>query len=121
VKDPAPPWIMEMKGTWVGALPRWSDSPLIGFPAVGSTGTAPGIWEQAADAFLFLGSRDQLTSGGVRVDLEGTPYGEELRRRWRIMFPNPPAALPKADGAIRPLLQRVARPGPALGPRPVPQ
>jgi hypothetical protein len=116
VKDPQPPWIVDMKGTWIGALPRWTDTPLIGFPAIGSSGTQSGTWEQAADAFLYLGTRDKLTSGGVAFDLEGTPYGEELRRRWKILFPNPPAALPKSDGAIGALLQRVARPAPALPP-----
>jgi hypothetical protein len=114
VKDPAAPWIMDMKGTWVGALPRWLDAPLIGYPAGGSAGTAAGTWEQAADAYLFLGTRDELNTGGERFDLEGTRYGEELRRRWKILFPNPPATLPKADGSVRPLLQGVARPAPAL-------
>ena len=59
-----------------------------------------------ADAYLFLGSRDTLNTGGEAFDLEGTPYGAELRRRWKITFPNPPVTLPKSDGSIRPLLQR---------------
>jgi hypothetical protein len=103
VKDPAAAWILELKGTWIGALPRYTDTPLIGFPAVRSGGTQSGTWEESADAYLFLGVRDQLTTGGEAFDLEGTPYGAELRRRWKIMLPNPPAALPKSDSSSRPL------------------
>lgn len=109
----AGPWIMEMKGTWLGQLPRWSDSPTIGFPSAGASGAQVGTWEQTADAYLFLGVRDQLTTGGEQFDLEGTPYGTELRRRWTILFPNPPSSLPKDDGSIRPLLPRPAPPSPA--------
>jgi hypothetical protein len=116
----AAPWMMEIKGTWLATLPRWSDSPVIGFPAVGPSGTQAGTWEQTADAYLFLGERDKLTTGGETFDLEGTPYGDELRRRWKILFPNPPAALPKADGSTRPMFQRVAAPSPALPRTPVP-
>lgn len=115
----AAPWMMEIKGTWLATLPRWSDSPVIGFPAVGPSGTQVGTWEQVADAYLFLGERDKLTTGGEAFDLEGTPYGDELRRRWKIIFPNPPSALPKADGSTRPLFQRVAPPSPGLPRTPV--
>ncbi|MBI1791447.1 MAG: hypothetical protein HYR60_28290 [Acidobacteria bacterium] len=114
IRDPPSPWIMEMKATWLGALPRWSDSPVIGFPAMGPSGTQAGTWEQTADAYLFLGARDKLTTGGEHFDLEGTEYGNELRRRWKIVFPNPPATLPKADGSTRPLFQRIATPAPSL-------
>ncbi len=114
VSDPARPWIIEMKESWVGALPRWSNWPLIGFPSPNASGTQAGTWQQAADAYLFLGTRDELTTGGQQFDLEGTLYGKELRRRWKILFPNPPAALPKADGSTRPLFQRSVPPPPAL-------
>jgi hypothetical protein len=119
VSDPAAPWVMPMKGTWVGALPRWSDSPLIGYPAPGSPGAKEtGIWEDAADAYLYLGSRDQLTGGGEAFDLEGTPYGNELRRRWKILFPKPPETLPKSDGSVIPLMRRTPAAPPALRPAP---
>ena len=119
---PHAPWIVEMKGTWVGALPRWTDASLIGYPARGSNGTQSGTWEQAADAYLFLGARDTLTAGGgPAFDLEGTAYGNELRRRWKIMLPNPPAALPKHDGSTLPLLRRAPPSPPALPPNPVPR
>jgi len=117
----AAPWMMEIKGTWLATLPRWSDSPVIGFPAAGPSGTQAGTWEQTADAYLFLGERDKLTTGGEVFDLQGTPYGDELRRRWKIIFPNPPVALPKADGSVRPMFQRVATPSPALPRTPVPR
>jgi hypothetical protein len=120
LSGPTAQWIMEMKGTWLGALPRWSNSPLIGFPSLPTPGTQSGTWEQAADAYLFLGTRDKLTTGGERFNLEGTPYGNELRRRWKIIFPNPPAELPKSDGSTRPLFQRIAPSAPALPARPAP-
>jgi hypothetical protein len=116
------PWIAEMKGSWIGALPRWSDGGLIGFP--GGVGpnrgavTQSGTWDQVGDAYLFLGTRDSLITGGEKFDLEGTPYGEEIRRRWKILFPNPPSALPKSDGSTRPLFLRPAPPALPKGPAP---
>ena len=115
------PWIMDLKGAWIGALPRWTDTPLIGFPSVRTGGTQSGTWEQASDAFLFLGPRDKLTTGGQAFDLNGTPYGQELRRRWRIIFPKPPADLPKSDGAVQPLFRRATPQAPALPDRPTPR
>lgn len=100
------PWVMPMKASWLGALPRWSDAPLPGYPSLRPSGTQTGTWEQAADAYLFLGPRDSLTTGGEQYDLNNTAYGADLRRRWKILFPNPPSSLPKDDGSIRPLLQR---------------
>jgi hypothetical protein len=55
-----------------------------------------------------------MTVGGQQFDLELVPYGNELRRRWKILFPKPPATLPKQDGTPRPLLQRIVAPGPPL-------
>ena len=60
-------------------------------------------WSQTADAYLYLGPKDKLTQGGEAFDLEGTPYGTELRRRWKILFDKPPGELPKSDGQVRPL------------------
>lgn len=86
---------------------------MIGFPALGNNPAPAGTWEQVADAYLYLGPRDKLTAGGQVFDLAGTPYGVELRRRWKILFPKPPEALPKLDGSERPLFHRLP-PAPAL-------
>ena len=112
-QQPAP-WLMEIKGSWLADLPRWQESPLIGYPALNPPKTKVGTWEQAADAYLYLGPRDKLTQGGTAFDLNGTPYGTELRRRWKILFPKPPEALPKSDGKEGPLFQRTAPNAPAL-------
>ena len=112
-KQPAPS-LIEIKGSWLAGLPRWQESPVIGYPAMAALKTKVGTWEQTADAYLYLGPRDKLTQGGDAFDLEGTPYGNELRRRWRIIFPKPPEALPKSDGKERPLFQRIAPAPPAL-------
>jgi hypothetical protein len=119
-QQPAP-WLMEMKGSWLAGLPRWQESPVIGYPAMSALKTKMGTWEQTADAYLYLGPRDKLTQGGTAFDLEGTPYGKELRRRWKIIFPKPPDALPKSDGKERPLFQRTATPAPALPRVPAPK
>ncbi len=110
----AAPQLIEMKNTWLAGLPRWQESPVIGYPAIAALKTKLGTWEQNADAYLYLGPRDKLTQGGEEFDLEGTPYGSELRRRWKIIFPRPPEALPKSDGKERPLFQRMAPTTPAL-------
>ncbi len=112
-KQPAP-CLMEIKGTWLAALPRWQESPVMGYPATAALKTKVGTWEQTADAYLYLGLRDKLTQGGDAFDLKGTPYGNELRRRWKIIFPKPPEALPKSDGKEHPLFQRIAPAPPAL-------
>jgi hypothetical protein len=112
-QQPAP-WLMEMKGSWLAALPRWQESPVIGYPAMAAIKMKVGTWEQTADAYLYLGPRDKLTQGGTAFDLNSTPYGSELRRRWKIIFPKPPEVLPKSDGKEHPLFQRIAPPPPAL-------
>jgi len=41
--------------------------------------------KDAADALLYLGSRDSLTGVSLtRADLDGTPYGKEVQRRLKI-------------------------------------
>jgi hypothetical protein len=87
------PSVLEMKGTWVGEQPSVNLR----------THAAEGTWSQTADAYLYLGPREALTQGGEAFDLEGTPYGTELRRRWKILFDKPPAELPKSDGKVSPL------------------
>jgi hypothetical protein len=43
--------------------------------------------EDAADALLYLGSRDSLSQiHTTRTDLQGTAYGKEIERRLEIMF-----------------------------------
>ena len=104
------PWLMEIKGSWLSSLTRRSDAPVIGFPAVGNNPAPAGTWDQIADAYLFLGPRDKLTQGGEAFDLNDTTYGNELRRRWKILFPKPPDELPKSDGKERPMFERRSAP-----------
>jgi hypothetical protein len=87
------PSVLPMSGTWVGAQPFINNR----------TQATEGTWSQTADSYLYLGPRETLTQGGEPCDLEGTPYGAELRRRWSILLDKPPAELPKSDGKIRPL------------------
>lgn len=87
------PSLLEMKGTWVGAQPFVNLR----------THATEGTWGETADAYLYLGARESLTQGGEAFNLEGTPYGAELRRRWKILFDRPPADLPKSDGKVSPL------------------
>ena len=112
-QQPAPS-LIEMKDTWLSDLPRWQESPVLGYPATAASRTKAGTWQQTADAYLYLGPRDKLTQGGEAFDLEGTPYGNELRRRWKIIFPKPPESLPKSDGKERPLFQRMPVAAPPL-------
>lgn len=114
VQHPSP-WLMEIKGSWLSSLTRRADAPVIGSPATGNNPAPAGTWEQAADAYLFLGPRDMLTQGGEAFDLNGTAYGNELRRRWKILLPKPPDDLPHSDGKERPMFER--RPVPPAAPR----
>ena len=108
------PWLMEIKGGWLSSLTRRADTLVIGFPAIGNNPAPAGTWDQVADAYLFLGPRDKLTQGGEAFDLNGTAYGNELRRRWKILSPKPPNELPKSDGKERPMFERMPAPPPAL-------
>lgn len=114
------PWLMEIKGSWLSSVTRRSDTPVIGFPAIGNNPAPAGTWDQVADAYLFLGPRDKLTQGSEAFDLNGTVYGDELRRRWKILFPKPPDELPKSDGKEQPMFARMPAPPPALPRKPVP-
>ena len=87
---------------------------MTGVPATGNDPAPAGTWDQIADAYLFLGPRDKLTQGGEAFDLNGTAYGNELRRRWKILFPKPPNELPKSDDKERPMFERMPAPPPAL-------
>ncbi len=93
-KDWPAPLVLPMSGTWVGAQPFINNR----------THATEGTWSQTADAYLYLGPKEKLTQGGEVFNLEGTLYGTELRRRWKILFDKAPAELPKSDGQVRPLL-----------------
>jgi hypothetical protein len=110
-QSPAP-WLMEMKGTWLGDLPAQS-------PRGGSAAT----WKQTADAYLYLGPRDKITVvNNQRSALEGTAYGAELQRRMAIMFDKPPDFLPPSDmSAEQPAFSRTSAPPPPLPTIPKPR
>jgi hypothetical protein len=91
------PVIVSLADNWVGELPAM---PVVsggeGGPHVtiirrkGSkrspeTPPVPLKLKDAADALLYLGSRDSLTEVSMtRADLDGTPYGIEVQRRLKI-------------------------------------
>jgi hypothetical protein len=87
------PALMSLKGTWTGDLPA--------MPVL-SGGTTPAgsnllKLRDVADALLYLGPRDTLIAVNMsRVDLEGTPYGREIRRRLEILFGQAPNIIPAA-------------------------
>src|SRR5882762_9659546 len=85
------PALMPLKGTWVGDLPAMPVLSGGGTPA----GPNPIKLQDVADALLYLGPRDTLTSVNMsRADLEGTPYGREIARRLEILFGQSPGILP---------------------------
>ena len=96
------PSLVEMKGNWIGGLPALGRG--------GSTAT----WEQTADAYLYLGPRDQLTVvNNRRSVLDGTAYGKELQRRLTIIFDKAPDFLPKpGSNSEQPAFSRTPAPPP---------
>lgn len=71
------PSVVPARG-WLGELPAQS------LMEGGSPFNKPKL-KDGADAFLYLGPRDTLTSVSMtRTQLEGTPYGKEIERRLRI-------------------------------------
>jgi len=66
----------------------------------GGTSTAgpnPLKLQDVADAFLYLGPRDSLLVVNMpRADLEGTPYGREIARRFEILLGRSPNILSAA-------------------------
>ena len=52
---------MEIKGSWLAGLPRWQESPVMGYPATAALKTKVGTWEQTADDYVYLGPRDKMT------------------------------------------------------------
>ena len=114
------PWFLPIQGSWLASLTRRADASVIGFPAIGNNPAPAGAWDSVADGYIFLGPRDQLTQGGERFDLNGSAYGTELRRRWKILFPKPPDELPQSDGKERPMFTRTPPSPPALPRKPGP-
>ena len=89
------PALIEMKGSWISKLQ---------FQGRGG----PVTWDQTADAYLYLGPRDELTLiKNPRSDLDGTPYGKEVERRLKIQFTQPPQLLPSpGTPAVQPAFSR---------------
>jgi hypothetical protein len=106
------PWLIEMKGSWLGDL-----------PAQGPRGGSGATWKQTADAYLYLGPRDKITVvNNQRSALEGTAYGRELQRRMAIMFDKPPDFLPPKDTPTeQPAFSRTAASPPPLPAVPKPR
>ncbi len=78
------PAIVALAGNWVGDLPA--------MPVVtgGMAPASPLKLSAAADALLYVGSRDSLTEVRMaRADLDGTPYGNEIARRLTIQMGHP--------------------------------
>jgi hypothetical protein len=75
------PAIVPLAGNWVGNLPA--------MPVVTGGEVAANALKMAdvADALLYVGSRDTLTSVNVpRSELDGTAYGAEINRRLTIQM-----------------------------------
>jgi hypothetical protein len=105
------PSIVSLSGTWAGDLPV--------MPVV-SGGTAPASTlklADAADALLYVGSRDSLTQLLMpRAELDGTPYGAEMTRRLSIEMGHAPNFL--FDQTETPMFERPHPPASAGGARP---
>ena len=96
------PWMLSAEGTWLGPLPA---KPLIMGSNLSRAHIAGPISE-AADAFLFIGPPGTIqTYVPKRSALEGTAYGEEAKRRLRVIFGEGrklPDYLPKDDSGLAP-------------------
>src|SRR5258708_18258564 len=101
---------MPLKGTGVGDRPAMPVLSGGGTPA----GPNPIKLQDVADALLYLGPRDTLTSVNMsRADLDGAPYGREIARRLEILFAQAPSILPAAPETPQ-ILPRSARPPPPV-------
>jgi len=78
------PAIVPLAGNWVGDLPAM---PIV---TGGAAPATPLKLSDAADALLYVGSRDALTEVRMpRAALDGTPYGNEIARRLTIQMGRP--------------------------------
>jgi hypothetical protein len=130
--DSWPPMSVAPATGWLGELPArplaeggisrvvFNLTDAAGTPLKPPPFTVPKL-KDAADAFLYLGPRDSLTTIEMtRAQLEGTPYLTELERRSKIqMFPLYP--LPEKEEALQfppPEPENAAAPPPPLSPPP---
>ena len=102
------PSLIEMSGSWIGAIK--------------GMGRNSATWDQTADAYLYLGPWDRLTVvKNRRSDLDGTAYGNEVRRRLEIMFEKAPEFLPKSEDTDQPAFSRTSAAGPPFPVLPKPR
>ena len=104
------PVIVSLAGNWVGELPamsivsggaaegyQWLMTSALSSAASASS-SPPVKLREVADALLYLGPRDSLTSINMtRAELEGTPYEKEIERRLAIEEFPPAAQLESAN------------------------
>jgi hypothetical protein len=104
------PVIVSLAGNWVGELPamsivsgggaegyQWLMTSALSSAASPSS-PPPVKLKEVADALLYLGTRDSLTSINMtRAELEGTPYEKEIERRLAIEEFPPAAQLESAN------------------------
>jgi len=112
------PAIVSLAGNWVGDLPA--------MPVL-TGGTAPPSalkMATAADAMLYVGSRDSLTAVNVpTAELENTDYGREINRRLmiqmgRTMTFTQPAEMPQFQRPVPRPATASAASGPPMPPMP---
>ncbi len=126
------PVIVSLAGNWVGELPamsilsgggaegyQWMISSAPNSAASASP-PPPVKLREVADALLYLGPRDGLTSVNMtRSELDGTPYGKEIERRLVIEgFPADVAAQLESANSETP---QFSRPKPSAPPPPTPR
>ncbi|MFI5118711.1 MAG: hypothetical protein ACHP8B_18650 [Terriglobales bacterium] len=126
------PVIVSMADNWVGELPALAvvnggagGPRMIGRSGSGTAASAPPPpplkLKDAADALLYLGSRDSLTAVNMpRAELEGTPYGKEMERR--LTIEGFPVSLLLSQTSEKEEVPQFSRPQPSggAGPPPLP-
>ena len=94
------PWMMDVRGTWLAALPA---KPLL-MGGNASNARITGPLSETTDAFLFLGPPEELKMAvPKRSALDGTQYGKETERRLRVIFGEGrklPDFIPKDDTGL---------------------
>ncbi len=123
------PVIVSLAGNWVGELPAMSilsgggaegyQWMISSAPNSAASPPPPVKLREVADALLYLGPRDSLTSVNMtRSELDGTPYGKEIERRLVIEgFPADVAAQLESANSETP---QFSRPKAAPPPPPTP-
>ncbi len=128
------PVIVSLAGNWVGELPamsilsgggaegyQWMISSAPNSAASASP-PPPVKLREVADALLYLGPRDSLTSVNMtRSELDGTPYGKEIERRLAIEgFPADVTAQLESANSETPQFSRPKAAAPPTPPPPTP-